>query len=32
VQAPVREVLDITGFTAMLDVHPGQAEAIAALA
>lgn len=32
VQAPVQEVLDITGFTGMLDVHAGRAEAIAALA
>jgi stage II sporulation protein AA (anti-sigma F factor antagonist) len=32
VQAPVREVLDITGFTAMLNVHSGRAEAMAALA
>jgi anti-anti-sigma regulatory factor len=32
VQAPVMEVLDITGFTAMLDVHAGWAEAMAALA
>ena len=32
VQPPVREVLDITGFTAMLDMHPGRAEAMAALA
>jgi stage II sporulation protein AA (anti-sigma F factor antagonist) len=32
VQAPVREVLDITGFTSMLDVHSGRAEAMAALA
>ena len=31
VQAPVREVLDIAGFTAMLDLHPTQAEAVAAL-
>lgn len=31
VQAPVREVLDITGFTAMLSIHPGRADAIAAL-
>jgi anti-anti-sigma factor len=32
VQAPVQEVLDITGFTGMLDVHAGRAEAMAALA
>ncbi len=32
VQAPVREVLDITGFTGMLDLHAGRAEAMAALA
>jgi anti-sigma B factor antagonist/stage II sporulation protein AA (anti-sigma F factor antagonist) len=32
VQAPVKEVLDITGFTGMLDVHAGRAEAMAALA
>jgi anti-anti-sigma factor len=32
VQPPVREVLDITGFTGMLDVHSGRAEAVAALA
>jgi anti-anti-sigma factor len=32
VQDPVREILDITGFTGMLDVHPGRAEAVAALA
>jgi anti-anti-sigma factor len=32
VQAPVRDVLDITGFTGMLDVHSGRAEALAALA
>jgi anti-anti-sigma factor len=32
VQEPVREVLDITGFTNMLDVHAGRVEAIAALA
>jgi anti-anti-sigma regulatory factor len=31
-QAPVREILDITGFTGMLAVHPGRAEAMAALA
>ena len=27
-----QEVLDITGFTGMLDVHAGRAEAMAALA
>jgi anti-anti-sigma factor len=32
VQPPVREVLEITGFTSMLDVHAGRAEAVAALA
>jgi anti-anti-sigma factor len=32
VQEPVREVLDITGITNMLDVHAGRAEAMAALA
>jgi anti-anti-sigma factor len=32
VQAPVKEVLDVTGFTGMLDVHAGRAEAMAALA
>jgi anti-anti-sigma factor len=32
VQAPVREVLDITGFSGMLDLHSGRAEAMAALA
>ncbi len=32
VQAPVKEILDITGFTPMLDVHAGRAEAMAALA
>jgi anti-anti-sigma factor len=31
VQDPVKEVLDITGFTGMLNVHPGRAEAVAAL-
>lgn len=31
VQDPVREVLDISGFTAMLSIHPARAEAIAAL-
>jgi anti-sigma B factor antagonist len=32
VRAPVKEVLDITGFTGMLAVHPGRDEAMAALA
>jgi anti-anti-sigma factor len=32
VQAPVRDVLDITGFTGMLDLHTGRAEAVAAMA
>jgi anti-anti-sigma factor len=32
VQPPVREVLDISGFTAMLSIHPERAEAIAAMA
>jgi len=32
VQAPVKEVLDITGFTGMLALHSGRAEALAALA
>jgi stage II sporulation protein AA (anti-sigma F factor antagonist) len=32
VQAPVREVLDITGFSGMLNLHSGRAEAMAALA
>jgi anti-anti-sigma factor len=32
VRPPVREVLDITGFTAMLDMHASRAEGIAALA
>lgn len=32
VQAPVLEVLDISGFTAMLRIHPERAEAIAAMA
>jgi anti-anti-sigma factor len=32
VRAPVREILDITGFAGMLDMHPGRAEAMAALA
>jgi anti-anti-sigma factor len=31
VQAPVREVLDITGFTPMLSIHAARADAIAAL-
>jgi anti-anti-sigma factor len=32
VQEPVREVLDITGLTALLSIHSARAEAIAALA
>jgi anti-anti-sigma factor len=32
VQAPVKEVLDMTGLTAMFNVHAGRAEAMAALA
>jgi len=32
VRAPVKEVLDLTGFTGMLDVHRDRAEAMAALA
>jgi anti-anti-sigma factor len=32
VQAPVLEVLDISGFTTMIDVHPGRVAALAALA
>jgi len=32
VQPPVREVLDITGFTAMLDMQPSRTEAMAVLA
>ena len=31
VQKPVREVLDITGFAGMIDIHPGRAAALAAL-
>jgi anti-anti-sigma factor len=31
VRAPVREVLDISGFTSMMSIHPARAEAIAAL-
>jgi anti-anti-sigma factor len=31
VQAPVQEVLDITGLSGMIEVHPGRAEGIAAL-
>jgi anti-anti-sigma factor len=31
VQDPVREVLDITGFTSMLSIHPTRADAIAAM-
>ncbi len=32
VQGPVREVLDITGFTTMIDVQPELASALAAMA
>jgi anti-anti-sigma factor len=32
VQPAVREVLDITGFTSMLEMHPGRTEAMIALA
>jgi anti-anti-sigma factor len=32
VQAPVREVLDITGFAGMLDIHPERTAALQALA
>lgn len=31
VQEPVRELLDISGFTPMLTIHPARADAIAAL-
>lgn len=31
VQAPVREVLDITGFAGMIDIHPERTSALAAL-
>lgn len=31
VQAPVREVLDITGFASMIDIHPERAAALVAL-
>ena len=31
VQAPVLEVLDISGFTSLIDVHPGRTAALAAL-
>jgi anti-anti-sigma factor len=31
VQKPVREVLDITGFAGMIDIHPERAGALAAL-
>ena len=31
VQAPVREVLDITGFSTMMQIHPDRAGGIAAL-
>jgi hypothetical protein len=32
VQKPVREVLDITGFTGMIDIHPERAAALRAMA
>lgn len=32
IQPAVREVFDITGFTSMLDMHSGRAEAMVALA
>jgi anti-sigma B factor antagonist len=32
VQAPVQEVLDITGFAGMIDIHPERTAALAALA
>jgi anti-sigma B factor antagonist/stage II sporulation protein AA (anti-sigma F factor antagonist) len=32
VQASVKEILDMTGFTGMLELHAGRAEAMAALA
>lgn len=31
VQAPVREVLEITGFTGMIQIYPGREAALAAL-
>lgn len=31
VQAPVREVLEITGFAGMIQIHPGREAALAAL-
>jgi anti-anti-sigma factor len=31
VQAPVREVLDITGFAGMIDIHPERSSALTAL-
>jgi anti-sigma B factor antagonist len=31
VQAPVREVLDITGFSTMIDIHPELSSALAAI-
>lgn len=31
VQAPVREVFEITGFASMIDIHPERAAALAAL-
>ncbi|HVZ51336.1 MAG TPA: STAS domain-containing protein [Pseudolabrys sp.] len=32
VRDPVREVLDISGFTAMFSIHPGRSDAVAAMA
>jgi anti-anti-sigma factor len=32
VQKPVREVLDITGFAGMIDIHPERASALRAMA
>lgn len=32
VQAPVQEILDITGFSGMIEIHPNRAAALAALA
>ncbi len=31
VQAPVREILDVTGFTSMIDIHPERAAALVAM-
>jgi anti-anti-sigma factor len=31
VQAPVREILDITGFAAMMDIHPERSAALQAM-